>query len=133
MRRPLISILFAAAAVAFISETTDGQDLNTLLVKFINGLRSGKVVMQAGTAPTLTSCGTGTVLTGSKDGAGGFTVTGATACTVTFSAAWSVAPICVAEDITANRGNISAISTTAMTVSNLTDGDVVRWLCVGTS
>jgi hypothetical protein len=86
----------------------------------------------SGTAPTLSSCGTGTLATGSNDTVGRLTATGATACTVTFSASFGGnSADCVIANMTANRGNVSAASSTAFTVSNLTAGDVVVYLCVG--
>lgn len=85
-----------------------------------------------GTAPTLSSCGTGTLATGSNDTVGRLTVVGATACTLTFSATFGGnSADCVIANMTANRGNVSAASATAITVSNLTDGDVVAYVCLG--
>lgn len=124
-------LLLVLAVLGICAAPVYAQDLNTLLVSFINAMRGGKIVLQGGTAPTVSSCGTGAVLAGSKDAAGQVTATGATSCVVVFAAAWANAPFCVVENLTANRGNVSEITTAQMTVSNLTDGDVFQWLCVG--
>ena len=85
-------------------------------------------------APTVTSCGTGTVTTGSRNTAGEITATGATACTVTFGApAWTNTPFCTVTLANAPTTTpyISASSTTAITVSGLTAGDVFKFHCIG--
>lgn len=84
-------------------------------------------------APTATTCGTGTVTTHSNNVAGQITATGATTCTVTFGApAWSFTPFCTATDVTTAAAlRISAASATAITVTNLTSGDVFNWVCGG--
>lgn len=86
----------------------------------------------AGAVPVLSVCGTGTLATGSNDTVGRVTATGATACTVTFSATFGGnSADCAIENMTANRGNVSAASSTAFTVSNLTSNDVFVYLCLG--
>lgn len=126
---------FQAVGVALVLfcaiDSVTAQDTTTMLSKFLTGLRSGRWLMQGGTIPTVTSCGTGAVLAGSKDSAGQVTVTGATACTIVFSSAWTNAPFCIAENLTANRGFIDSISTTQIVLSTITDGDVIQWVCVG--
>lgn len=112
-------------AKTIMVSTTDGE-----WHLFNNGGSSGLQLQFTG-VPSVTSCGTGTMTTGSKDTSGEFTATGATACTVNFALTWTNRPFCVISNFTANRGNISAISTTAFTVSNLTANDVVQYHCIG--
>jgi hypothetical protein len=82
--------------------------------------------------PTIGTCGTGTVTAGSTDNAGEVTSTGATTCTVNFSAAWGAVPFCtVTDETTAAALRISAISASAFTVANLTSGDKFMWMCFG--
>lgn len=83
-------------------------------------------------APTISSCGDGALATGSTDTVGRVTGTTQTACTITFSSALGAnSADCIMENLTANRGNITAASTTAMTVSNLTAGDDFMYICLG--
>lgn len=84
-------------------------------------------------AITVTSCGTGTVTTGSRNSAGEATATGATACTVQFkNNTWTNTPFCVPEDeSTLQAVRISAISTSSFTVTGLTSGDKFMWICLG--
>jgi hypothetical protein len=93
------------------------------------------VQINTGTAaPTVTSCGTGTIDSGSRNSTGGFIATGATACTVTFGAPnWTNTPTCVVtlRNIPVTTPYISAISTTAFTVSGLTANDSVAFHCLG--
>jgi hypothetical protein len=89
-------------------------------------------LIASGTAPSIGTCGTGTLATGSSDTSGRFTATGATACTITFGTTFGGnSADCTIANMTADRGNVSAASSTAFTVSNLTDGDVVAYHCVG--
>ncbi len=81
--------------------------------------------------PTIGSCSTGTVTSGSSDFAGEATATGATSCTINFSVGFSAQPFCVANDETTVAAlRISAISTSAFTVTNLTSNDKFMWVCV---
>lgn len=101
-----------------------------------NTNQSTGIQINVGTAaPTLTSCGTGTVTAHSTNTAGEVTATGATACTVTFGLPnWSFQPFCVVNNRTTDDHIlISAISTTAMTVSGLTSGDKFTFICLGGS
>lgn len=87
--------------------------------------------LQAG-VPAVSTCGDGALATGSIDIIGRVTSSNATACTVTFSAALGLnSADCFIENLTANRGNVSAASTTAFTVSNLTAGDDFMYWCAG--
>ena len=83
-------------------------------------------------APTPSSCGDGAVATGSSNTAGRVTSTDATACTLTFSASFGGnSADCVISNLIANRGFVSAASSTAFTVSSLTAGDDFMYWCAG--
>jgi len=87
-------------------------------------------------APTVATCGTGTISADSRNTSGTVTATGATACTVTFNngaTLWGNPPICTVTLRTAPTTTpyISAISTTAFTVSGLTAGNVFAYHCLG--
>lgn len=104
---------------------------------FNTGQNSGatpQVLLNTGTAaPTVTSCGTGTVTSTSNNTAGRITPTGASACTVTFGApAWTNTPFCtVTFETVAEAFRISAISTTAFTVTFTTAANVFDYHCIG--
>lgn len=104
------------------------------LVNFNNNNESFGVQINNGTAaPTLTTCGTGAVTSGSRNSAGEGTATGATVCTVTFGTpAWTNTPFCTVVNGTAARALfITAASTTAFTVNGLTAADKFTWTCIG--
>lgn len=89
-----------------------------------------------GTAPTLTSCGSGTVSGGSTDTAGQVTATGATSCTVLFHATYDpasvgTAPFCTVTDNTTAAALKAVITATQIVVSGLTSGDAFTYICVG--
>lgn len=89
------------------------------------------VQMNIGTAiPTSTPC---TFTAHSTNTAGQMTAVGVATCTITFgSPAWSFTPFCIATEVTAARALfISAASTTAITVSGLTAGDLFNYICLG--
>lgn len=90
--------------------------------------------INTGTAvPTVASCGTGAVTTKSTNAAGEFTTTGASACTLTFGTpAFTNKPFCVVSpQTTAEAFRISAISTTAFTVTFTTAGNTFDYVCLG--
>lgn len=118
--------ILVAIGTLFIGVSVYGQDTTTLLSAFLVNLRSSHLVPGAGTAPTLSTCGTSTLATGSNDSVGRITFTGTTACTVTFVGSFGVnAADVVMSNMTANRGFVSAATKTAFTLSSVTDGDVV--------
>lgn len=83
-------------------------------------------------SPTLSTCGDGAVATGSSNTSGRVNSTDATACTLTFSVSFGGnSADCWIANLTANRGFVSAASSTAMTVSSLTAGDDFMYFCVG--
>lgn len=87
-------------------------------------------------APTIGTCGTGAIKANSRNSTGGFTATGATACTVTFGTpAFTNTPNCkiTATKAPTTQPYISAESGTAFTVSGMTAGDnlTVDFDCYG--
>lgn len=84
-----------------------------------SGATVGVQINTGTTAPTVGTCGTGTIDSHATNTSGLVTPTGATACTITFGTpAWTNTPNCV---VTAGSGldifRISAASTTAITVT----------------
>lgn len=128
----------ASAGLAFASSLggsnhTKVASTAEALFRVTNSANAG-VLINAGTAaPTVTSCGTGSVTSTSNNTAGEITATGATTCTVTFGAPnWTNTPFCtVTDETTAAALRISAISATAFTVTNLTSGDKFMFHCLG--
>lgn len=129
-----ITIGNVGAILSWTGRTLLTSNANALL-NVINNAGTVGIQLNTGTAaPTVTSCGTGTVTTGSRNTTGQITATGATACTITFgSPAWSNTPFCtvtLANAVTTTP-YISAASTTAITVSGLTAGDIFNYHCIG--
>lgn len=119
-------------AATFTSLALSGAvDMNTAQINEIGRLDG------AGTAPTLSSCGTTPTITGNNT-AGKVTVgTGTvTSCTVTFSTVgsevFSVAPACHVTGDTAATNYVAATSATVLTItSDVTmDTDVVMYACI---
>lgn len=84
-------------------------------------------------APALSACNDGVIATGSSNSSGrvdsAATMVG---CTLTFSTPFSGnSADCVMNNLVANRGNITASSSTAFTVANLTAGDDFTYTCFG--
>ena len=133
---PDLSLTVAAASdVGWLGRIQFESSANALLNVLDDGGTFG-LQFNTGTAePTVSACGTGPAVTaGSRNGAGEITLgTAATACTITFGApAWTNTPFCVVEEETsADAQFISAISTTAFTVSGLVASDKFMWVCVG--
>lgn len=115
-----------------ISTTKNGTVLtnNTLCVDGVGHLAPG-----LGTAPTVSSCGTGspTVASGSTDVAGRLTEgTSAAGCTLTFANAFATAPFCTVTSQTQLAAFAFTVSTSAITITNTsTSGDVIAWVCMG--
>lgn len=84
--------------------------------------------------PTLASCGAGTLAAGSTDTAGTVTLTGVTACTVTYGTAYAVAPVCTVFDQTTNRATLTGVATAStLPITGATAGDVVSYICIARS
>lgn len=91
----------------------------------------------AGPAPTLATCGTSSTVSG-NDTAGKITIGTGTpsACTITFSRAFAVAPSCYAVDeTTAAKNAVTAASTTTAVVLTFAaatvNSDVIAYICIG--
>lgn len=82
--------------------------------------------------PVLTSCGTTPTIVGS-DFAGVITVgTGSpTTCTITFSAAFTVAPSCILVAVPLVAAFTYTISTTAISVTETGSTGKINYICVG--
>lgn len=83
--------------------------------------------------PVITSCGTSPAVTGA-DMAGSVTVGTAspTACTITFSAAFSATPFCVVGSNPQLAAFSWTISTTAIVVTQTaTSSNKITWVCMG--
>lgn len=75
-------------------------------------------VAHRGTIPTISSCGSGAIVTGSSNHKGQIgSITAATACTITFSSALDTAPACTFSDSAGTAVGITSISTAAVTTS----------------
>lgn len=83
--------------------------------------------------PVLSSCNDGVLSTGSSNSSGRVTsATTMVGCTLTFSVTFGGnSADCFIENLTANRGNVTAASSTAFTVANLTAGDDFMYACFG--
>lgn len=83
-----------------------------------------------GAAPTISSCGSGTIVTGSSDHKGSVTgVTAATACTITFAQAFLTPPSCTFSSNAAIVPTISTISTSAVTTTMTALTGTLYYLC----
>lgn len=99
------------------------------------GLTTVGRVGTTGTIPVVSVCGTSSAIaTGSTDTAGRITVgtSASNACTLTFSAAFTAAPVCVVQNMTTGAAaNVYAVSTTAIVWSSaLADSTVLVYHCI---
>lgn len=119
--RPLSLGTMGSAAMNFITNSANRMQLQADDYKLAG----------VGTAPALTTCGDGAAQTGSNSTSGRVVGTTQTACTLTFTVALTGynSADCVIENLTANRGNVTAASASAFTVSNLTAGDDFMYIC----
>jgi hypothetical protein len=127
-------VVLAVLLALGLAQHVSAQDTTTMLSSFLNNLRQGHLTIGVGsTAPVLSSCGTGTLATGSTDSSGRVTATGATGCTVTFGASFGAnSADCVVSDITATRANMTVTTNqTALVVASMTSGDTFTYLCAG--
>lgn len=136
MRSRLLAFLLGIAVVGVMAQVevtrrAAGSLIGTLInISDVDG--SPDFNIHVGGSPTLSSCGDGALATGSSNSSGRVDGTTQTACTLTFSSTFGGnAADCIIENITANRGNVTAASATAFTVSTLTAGDDFIYLCVG--
>lgn len=82
---------------------------------------------------TLGTCTGGTITTGSHNFAGGYTGNTSSSCVVNFGTpAWTNAPFCVAMSIASTtHPRVSAVSTSAITVTGGVSGEAITYLCSG--
>ena len=114
------NIQAAAAGLIYWNGRTEITSSADGLLNVKDAAQAVGLQLNTGTAaPTLTTCGTGSVTTGSRNAAGEGTATGATVCTVT--------------DLTGARALwiSTGPSTTAFTISGLTASDKFSWICLG--
>jgi hypothetical protein len=91
--------------------TTSGVSGSTLTV-------AGHVGFYQASGPVVSSCGGGTLVTGSTDNKGQITgISAATACTITFNKALPAAPSCTFSSNAAIVPTITSLSTTAVTTA----------------
>jgi hypothetical protein len=93
-------------------------------------------VASSGTAPALTSCGSGSPAIVGDDKDGQVTMgTSATGCTITFNTAYTSAPLCtVSWQATPLASQSYAVSTTALTLTQTsTSGNKVNYHCAAQS
>lgn len=125
--------LAATGNINFTSRNNIAMAADGLVNVTNSGVSVGPQFNVGTAAPTVTTCGTGSVTAHSNNMFGEITATGATSCTVTFGLPnWSFQPFCVIEDETsAVAQRISAISVSAFTVTALTSGDKFMYHCGG--
>jgi hypothetical protein len=138
-----LRLVLVAAVVAIAGAVLSGQAQHvvTTASKLITGTGLADVTdgdgapvarLNVAGAPTLSTCGDGALQTGSSNTSGRVVGTTQTACTLTFSVSFGGnSADCFIENLTANRGNVTAASATAFTVSTLTAGDDFMYWCVG--
>jgi hypothetical protein len=81
---------------------------------------------------TVNTCGTGAPTAGSKNSAGEITATGATACTVVFSApTFTNSPFCVATPESGTLGTVTVTGTASFTITGIAAGAKFFYLCRG--
>lgn len=114
--------------------TVNGSTVNlNVAASTIEQVAAGGIRLLSASQPTVSSCGTGSVTNGSTNNGGEVTATGATSCTVNFtSTPYATVVFCaVEEETTLGSYRISAISTSAFTVTGLTAGDKFMYICFG--
>ena len=81
-------------------------------------------------APTITSCGSGTLAAGSTGNKGQITgITAATACTISFNTALSTAPACTFTTNAAISPTLTSISTTQAVVAMTALTGTLYYIC----
>lgn len=123
------SSTFVLASVSTITVTSSATIRNVDNLSFRDSH-----VSSTGTAPSLSSCGTGPVITGSDLA---FTITGGTGsngCTATFAKAYGMAPTCTVSQQTMSLVNSLSytVSTTALTITQTGLGtNKLDIMCIG--
>lgn len=131
-----------------VSGTTDASSATTGIVTVTGGLgvaksawigtyvNVGTKIRAAGTAPALTSCGTGSPTISGSDLAGEVVLgTAATGCIITFNVAYAATPYCtVTWQTTPGIVQTYTVSTTAITLAQTSaSGDKVNYTCMARS
>ena len=132
---PILLILGLACGLAFAQNITKGIQLsqdNTGPIGMDaanNAYFPNKINVTRTVPPVISACGTGTAITG-NDTVGKFTSGNTTACVITFSSAYNVAPAC----ILAPQGNLNyptyTTSTTAITITVDVAATVYNYICM---
>lgn len=106
----------ATLAVQSNSTSLDIATFATTTGKAVSGLDAKGHSYTSGTAPVISSCGTGSpTISGDDQGGSVTTGTAATACTLTFNLAYPVAPYCMASD---NSGAVTpSVTTTTLGIT----------------
>lgn len=102
----------------------------------VNGVSVNAHYLNTSSAPSLTSCGSGSpsVATGSSNSSGQFTTgTAGTACTITFANAYPTHAFCTISNASASAGTpyVSAQSKSAFTVTSTVANKTYSYTCGG--
>ena len=109
---------------------TAGATVGTLVLTTGATFEVNGHIRPGGSAPTVSSCGSGTLTTGSTDQKGQITgIASATACTLTFASALPSAPSCIFSNSASTSVGISSISTTAVTASMTSLTGSLYYIC----
>lgn len=116
-----------------LSNTTNGYSMNIAApsgaTNNFAGLITGNLALRS-TAPTISSCGSGSLTSGSSNHKGSIgSITTATACTITFSSALDTAPACTFSDSAGTAVGVSSISTSAVTTSMTALTGTLYYIC----
>lgn len=131
----------AASSISFETPTVGGsgssqQSLATRFTVATAASTFTNKVKITGTAPTVSSCGTGPTITGSDQAGKVTTGSGGTvqSCTLTFSSAFTAAPACVANDETGIVAVRATSTTTTLVIDCAVAGcletEVVSYICM---
>ncbi len=104
-----------------LTNTTNGYGINVATPSGATSNFAARIagdILFAGTAPSISSCGSGTIVTGSTDHKGQVSgITTATACTITFSQTLGAAPTCTFTTDAGITPTIGTITTAAVTTA----------------
>lgn len=132
-----ISLLAVGAANSNLRFYTDGGASTDEQMRIVTGkvkLLNNARIFTAGTAPTVSSCGTSPSAVTGNSSAGRLTVgTGPpTSCTLTFAATWTIVPFCFVNDETTTvHLRASPTATTLVIAGTFVANDVITYHCLG--
>lgn len=90
-----------------------------------------RLTPSANSVPVASACGSATPDAGSSDSAGTITSATVTTCTLTFGTAFTAAPSCIVQDMTAVRASMAtAVTAASIAVTAITIGDKLSWVCM---